>query len=473
MEKKTVDTWLNEVSYKNDPNYIPSTFALNYINFIKLVNSGVGESNVTPVVHYRMLDLLAGNKKRLANLCSRGFGKTVLFGEYLFLYIALFGEIEGFGKIEGAIYVSDSIENGVKSLRKNIEYRYENSEFLKTYIPTVRFTDVYIEFTNREGTQFGLRMFGAKTGLRGTKIFGKRPTLAILDDLVSDDDSRSPTVMSAIRDTVYKGVDYALDPNRRKIVISGTPFNKNDILYEAVESGGWHVNVYPICEEFPCTEEEFRGAWPDRFGYDFVKSQYDMSIATGQISSFNQELMLRIMSDDDRVILDSDITWYSRRTVMGNKGLFNFYITTDFATSEKKSADYSFISVWAYSSKGNWLWVDGVCKRQLMDKNIDDLFRLAQIYKPQSVGVEVTGQQGGFISWIQDEMLRRNIYFTLATENNSNKPGIRPVTNKMERFNVVVPWFKLGRMWFPTEKKEDIALQELMEELRLVSATGF
>jgi hypothetical protein len=108
-----------------------------------------------------------------------------------------------------------------------------------------------------------------------------------------------------------------------------------------------------------------------------------------------------------------------------------------------------------------------------MDKNIDDLFRLAQIYKPQSVGVEVTGQQGGFISWIQDEMLRRNIYFTLATENNSNKPGIRPVTNKMERFNVVVPWFKLGRIWFPTEKKEDIALQELMEELRLVSATGF
>jgi hypothetical protein len=35
-----------------------------------------------------------------------------------------------------------------------------------------------------------------------------------------------------------------------------------------------------------------------------------------------------------------------------------------------------------------------------MDKNVDDLFRLSQEYKPQQVGIEVSGQQGGFIQWI-------------------------------------------------------------------------
>ena len=44
--------------------------------------------------------------------------------------------------------------------------------------------------------------------------------------------------------------------------------------------------------------------------------------------------------------------------------------------------------------------MDGICKRQGMDKNIDDLFVLAQKYKPLSVGIEVTGQQEGFIPWI-------------------------------------------------------------------------
>ena len=137
MVKKSVVEWLNTVDYStlNDGNYVPSVFAINYVNFIKMVNGEAGESNLTPVVHLKMLDELAGKRTRLANLCSRGMAKTTLFGEYLVLYIALYGEIDGFGEIEGMIYVSDSMENGVKSLRKNIEYRYNNSEFLQKYIP--------------------------------------------------------------------------------------------------------------------------------------------------------------------------------------------------------------------------------------------------------------------------------------------------------------------------------------------------
>ena len=196
-------------------------------------------------------------------------------------------------------------------------------------------------------------------------------------------------------------------------------------------------------------------------------------MAAGKIDTFNQELMLRIMSDEDRLIQDSDLVEYDRNSVIKNKGKYNFYITTDFATSEKASADYSVISVWAYNNNGDWLWVDGVCKRQLMDKNVDDLFRFCQMYKPQSVGVEVTGQQGGFIQWIQGEMISRNIFFNLASENNSNNPGLRPNTNKMQRFNVVVPLFKLKKIWFPKDMQSDECIREAMDEIRNASASGF
>jgi predicted phage terminase large subunit-like protein len=179
------------------------------------------------------------------------------------------------------------------------------------------------------------------------------------------------------------------------------------------------------------------------------------------------------MSDEDRLVQDGDIIWYERNRLLKNKGAYNFYITTDFATSERSSADFSVISVWALNSNGDWLWVDGICKRQLMDQNIDDLFRLAQMYKPQQVGVEVAGQQGGFIQWIQREMTNRNNYFTLASEGNSNRPGIRPATNKMQRFNIVLPWFKTKKIWFPEEMKKDLIIIEAMEELSLASAAGF
>lgn len=472
-QEKKVEDYLNELSYDVPPGYVPSDFALEFVTFIKLVNGAEGEENKTPLVHYYMLDTITEGGKRIINLCHRGIAKTTVMGEYLFLYVATYGELPGFGVVDLALYVSDSIENGVKNMRKNLEFRWENSDFLKEYVPIAKFTDIRWEFRNADGKVFIVKGYGAKTGVRGAKEMGKRPQLAILDDLISDEDARSTTVVAAVEDTVYKAVEYALHPTRNMMIWSGTPFNAKDPLYKAVESGAWSVNVFPVCEKFPCSREEFRGSWEDRFTFDYVNEQYEKAVKLGKVETFNQELMLRIMSDEDRLIQDHDIAWYKIDGVLRHKQRFNFYITTDFATSEKQKADFSVISVWAYNNVGDWLWVDGVCRRQTMDKNIDALFYMAQRYRPQSVGVEVSGQQGGFVSWIQGQMMERNIFFTLASEGNDNKPGIRPNTNKLVRFNTVVPLFKARKIFFPVEKKNSPEIREAIDELGLASKGGF
>ena len=469
----SVEKYLDSTDYTLDTSYVPSAFALEFVTFIKLVNGQQGEEHKTPLVHYRMLDTLTEGGNRIINLCHRGIAKTTVMGEYLFLYIATYGEIPGFGRIDLALYVSDSIENGVKNMRKNLEFRWDNSDFLKEYVSEIRFTDIRWEFKNADGKVFIVKGYGAKTGVRGAKEMGKRPQLAVLDDLISDEDARSATVISAVEDTVYKAVNYALHPTKNMIIWSGTPFNAKDPLYKAVESGAWKVNVFPVCEQFPCEEAEFKGSWPDRFTYLYVKTQYDTAVKLGKVDTFNQELMLRIMSEEDRMIQDGDIGWYKIDAVLRNKSRFNFYITTDFATSEKQKADFSVISVWAYNNVGDWLWVDGICRRQLMNKNIDDLFKLAQLYKPQSVGIEVTGQQKGFIAWIQSEMMNKNIYFPLAQDPASAELGLRPNTNKLVRFNTVVPLFKARKIFFPIERKMEAPMLECINELSLVSVSGF
>ena len=183
--------------------------------------------------------------------------------------------------------------------------------------------------------------------------------------------------------------------------------------------------------------------------------------------------MLPTMPEEDRLLRDEDIRWYRLETILQNKSKFNFFITTDYATSEKQAADYSVTSVWAYNSNGDWFWVDGVVKRQDMGKNMSDLFRLAQKWRPMGVGIEVSGQQAGFIPWIQDQMLVRNTYFTLVSEGNKNEPGIRPTTNKMVRFNTMVPMFKAGKMYFPSELKQDPRMLEFINELSLAAVSGF
>jgi hypothetical protein len=474
MKKQELDQWLNEVdySYLTDGEYIPSHFSLMFMNFIKCVNGEVGESHKTPPVHLAMLDKMVSDSSFIANLCFRGAAKTTLFVEYLILYIAIFEGLPNFGEISGMIFVGDSMDNGVKNVKKNIKYRYENSEFLKHYLPEATFTDNYLEFTNRKGHKFGVKMFGARTGLRGSKIFAKRPTLAVLDDLVGDEAADSQATMDSIKDTVYKGVFNALDPTKRKIVFNGTPFNKEDILVEAIESGGWNVNVWPVCERFPCEPHEFRGAWPDRFSYETVKEAYDFMVANGKLPAFLQEMMLRITGDENRLVLDEEIRWYQRTELLKHRNRYNFYITTDIAVSDKDRANRSVISVWALNSNGDWFWVAGVCHKKTINHTWDELFKFVSEYKPVGVGIEVNGQQKAFINTLQQEMLRRNIWFAFLSSEKNHEPGIRKHTNKLISFNLVVPWFKSGRMYFPEEERYQTIMGEWMQEVRLVTSDG-
>jgi len=808
----TVDEWLDSVDYSERGEYIPSVFALEFITFIKLVNGTEGEENKTPVLHMKMLDGLVGENSNLANLLYRGSGKTTLMGEYMFLYLAVYGELPGWGDVEVALYVSDSIENGVKNMRKNVEHRWENSEFLKKYVPTTKFTDVRMEFTNLANKKLIVKMYGAKalsldtklftndgyttikdckvgdmifgpdgnlhpitaksevfnkkmyelilgdgrklkvsedhinnvimntnpnnltryeeknlttkellseklihtrtskrgtsskhlvwikntepmqysekdfsidpyllglmlgdgsirkdgscvlhgemadiefykqhideklgseyldkrngkvislsikniysrfekldlrgikmsekfvpdiykfgsieqrlsllqglldtdgtisktsrisfsntspqlikdvqdivrslggiayepqvrnatdrwataykieilmptnpfrlerkanrwfyrerqkqmvplhdiveiaeepsqciaigsndhlylagdyitthnTGVRGSKEMAQRPNFAILDDLVSDEDARSPTIIASIEDTVYKAIDYALHPKRSKTIWNGTPFNQNDPLYKAIESGAWHVSVYPVCEHFDehTTEETFRGAWPDRHDFAYVKRQYEKAKRAGKLDSFMQELMLRITSDEDRLVRDVDMKkWFDTEDVTSNEGNYNFYITTDFATSEKERADYSVISCWAYNSNDEWMLIDGALGRNLMDKNIDLLFDFVVKYDVRSVGIEVTGQQGAFVTWIRKEMHKRNTYFTIIE--------VRPSTDKLKRFHTVVPLFRQGKIWFNKDLIGTNFMKEAITELERATVSGF
>jgi predicted phage terminase large subunit-like protein len=469
--KKTLDDWLNHVNYDSlELNYQPSKFALKFINFIKLANISAPEENKSPLFHLRMLDDAGSAYSYILHLCFRGSGKTTL-AEYLQFYIAIFQELGDFGSLNSMIYVSDSIDNGVKTMRESIEARYEKSTFLQEYIPQTRFTDKYIEYENNLGEPFGMKLYGAQTGVRGTKIFAKRPKLAILDDLIQkDEDAKSKIVMDKIKNTIQKDIKPALHPSHKKVIFQGTPFNKQDPIIEAIESGAWRVNVWPLAEKFPCSEQEFKGAWPDRFTYASTKIEYDMYKKEHHLAAFQQEYLLRITSPENKLVQDSEIQWYNRKQLLNNKHNFNFYITTDFATTDKTTSDYNVISVWAYNSNGDWYWVDGICKRQTMDITTDDLFRLVLKYKPQSVGVETSGQQKGFIDFFKREMMNKNIWFNFARHN--KKEGIYPSNDKLSRFNLIVPLFSAGKIYWPEEMKETPIMEEFINEISLATIDG-
>jgi phage terminase large subunit-like protein len=514
-EKKTVEDYLDEVDY-GWKGYVPTIEALRYATFIQEVNGGA-EDNKTPIVHLAMMDKVFNKKKRSLVLCHRGLAKTTLFAEYLFLHIAAFGYLPGFGKVNLALYVTDSVENGVKNLRRNIEHRYSESEAMQAMVPNRRiivgngkgasldvtdedgmkeyerqeseyqdknyggrkFTDVRLEFENYKGHKFVVKGYGAASGVRGSKEMGIRPQLVVFDDIISDDDARSPTVINTIEDTVHKAVSKALDPTRQKQIWLGTPFNQNDPIYKAAESGRWEVACYPIAQDFDgtTTREDFKGSWEERFGYDYVKDEYDTAMAMGRPDDFYKELMLRISNSDDRLIPEKSIKRFDRDSFMiKEKGNFYVYITTDAGFSESRTADFSVILVWAIDHKGKIYLIDWWLGKVTSSSFVKELFKMTDLWKEnlQGVGIETNGQQAGAMSFMEEKMFVENKFFFLLSNIGSNDKGIRaaPGMKKYDRFKAIEPWFVAGKINLPLGYSDDPFIQELENELKLVAKTN-
>jgi len=445
--------------------YIPSPEALKFIAFIRA--AGV-EDNANAEIHYKLADKYFSTDKQILIEAFRGSAKSTMM-EWFILYIVAMGELPNFGRVQFIAFIGDSMENGVKNMFRNLAGKIDRSEFLQGLIKVNRKTDSEMEMANVDGVELNLKGYGASTNIRGVRYKGVRPDMVILDDITTNEAMTSETIQNTINNNFYKSVIPALHPTRYKLFFIGTPISERDLLHQLSDNPEWTIHKFPICEKFPCKKEEFVGNWSDRFPYEAVKSKYDMLKAAGQAQSFYQEYMLEITDLTTLLVNEDDVKWFDPSTIRKNRDGYNFYIATDFATSTKKSADFSVIGVFAINNNNDWMLVDGQAKRQTMQENIDDIFRYVKRWNPLSVGIETSGQQGGFISIINEEMQKRNIWFTLAKKEGSKEVGIRPVKDKVHRFVTgVQPKFSQNKVWFP---KPEIAkatnpnLFELVEEM--------
>lgn len=445
--------------------YIPSAEAVKFITFIRAANI---EDNSNAEIHYRLADKYFSEDKQILVEAFRGSAKSTIM-EWLVVYIAAMGELPNFGTVGFIAFIGDSMENGTKNFFRNIAGKVDKSEFLQQFIKIARKTDSEMELVNVDGVELNLKGYGASTSIRGVRYKNRRPDIVILDDITTNDAINSEAVQNTINDNFYKSVLPALHPTRYKIFFIGTPISERDIIHQLSNNPKWAVHKFPIAEKFPCTKKEFVGYWEDRFPYEAVLEKYETFKHAGKAQDFYQEYMLEITDLSTLLVEEDDIQWYDPDIIRKNKHNYNFYISTDFATSTKKSADYSTIGVWAVSSNNDWLLVDGQCIRQTMQENIDDVFRYVKKWNPISVGIESSGQQGGFISIMQEMMLKRNVWFTFAKKQGSKDLGIRPLKDKVHRFVTgVQPKFKQNKIWFP---KPDLAMKysprlfELVQEM--------
>ena len=512
VDSYSVNDLLDAVDY-SFPGYTPSVHAFDFINFMQLV-LGEAPENRNSLAHYFMLDVIFGHvdvweyyglqsdiarPNYFAVMCHREFSKSVLLGSMLTLYMAYRGSLPGFGKVQFGGYIGNSVRGGVRQNMQTIAGVYKDSDYLQDKFESAHFTDQAIKFvrhpkrnakgeiTKREAKEghrtFVMEGYGAMAGPRGSRDGLVRPQFFIIDDVIKNAaDARSDVILGNVNQMIEEDIGYALSTSGSFCIYIGTPFNLRDPLMNALIDGTWTPIVFPIAEKISLDlkKKDFMGSWEDRHTYEKVMITYRTAVHKGTLAAFMQEMMLRVASEEDRVIKDDMINWFNRVDVIANGHSYNWYITTDFTTTGSKSSDYSAMAVWAVNNNGDHMLVDLVVQKLELKEQYDKLLGLVRKYKKMNgyinVGIETSGQQKAHIFALKELMTKHNTYFTVAYQKGKNTEGIMRTSkdgNKFEYFMRVVPLFQGGKIWFANEIEQTADMQELLTELAYVTHLGF
>jgi len=491
--------------------YVPSEDALEFFALMRLVQGEDFEFS-TPLFHYWLVDLMFGNitrdhypyskevrdtitinAKRICIVASRGVAKSTVVTAFYPVYCAIKGKTPDGIKSEFHLLVAASQQGGGRVMAKAVQSLCEDSVFCQNYFESMRFTETESEFIRKGNTKVKNRVFlaryiGIGGGIRGVRsnIGSERPDHIIFDDVILNSDTAySDTIMNSLRTTIKADAINALrGGGRGKIFSVATPFHLLDPVIEMLTGGAYTPVAIPICEKIyeGMPEEEFVGVWPSMHPYEAVIEQYESAVASNATREFNQERMLRISSDEDRMISDNMIEWYSRKDLLKNIGAYNIYITTDFTTTSEAKSDFSALAAWAVNSNRDYYLVDLCVKRQGIAEQYNELFRMVNFWlshgRSVEVGIEVDGQQKAHLFALKEMMLKRSEWFTFARQKGT-KIGSQGILsrnsggNKHERFRMMLPQFQNHKIHFPYELENTPDMREALTQLKYTTWEAF
>ena len=496
--------------------YIPSNDSLEFFNLIRIFTGQDLEID-TPIWHYFLADLLLGKIKReqfpyseeisrsitvdpsaIAILASRGAAKSTVTTLFYPIYASIKGSTPVTGPLSHILILSDSQQGGSVSQARIMASAFEKSVFAQQWFESMRFTDTEIELVRRnqsdkevpvEKRHMLIKFKGASTGgiRSGSRnpVTGDRYALIIADDIIkNEDDSYSEALMEKVKTALESDAENAMRSRNTQMVIINTPFHKNDPLYKIVEGGAYTPLVVPICKEISLDlkKSEFIGLWEESHSYESVMKRYRKAVANNNTRAFNQELMLRVSNEEDRMITDDMLQWYDRKLIMNMLDGYNLYITTDFTTTSAAKSDFSGIAVWALNSENDWFLLDLHLKRCELQEQYDALFRMVSVWsrggRAIDVGVEIDGQQKAHIFSLKQMMQKKNLYFSFARQKGApvGREGILSRVggnSKLERFRYTLPMFQNHKIYFPEQLKDSADMKEMMKHLKGATHVGF
>lgn len=199
-------------------------------------------------------------------------------------------------------------------------------------------------------SQFGARITFASTeqSIRGMRHGPHRPDLIICDDV---EDINSAKTKEG-RDKIFNWLSGEIFPcgsEKTMIVVIGNMVHEDGLLArlrDMIEG----KKLDGVFRQYPLIDKQGKCLWPAR--YPDQASIFALKRSIGSEIAWQREMLLHIMTDEDRVIDKKWIQYYDELPDEASEKFMFAVTAADLAISEKKHADYTaVVSARVYKAK--------------------------------------------------------------------------------------------------------------------------
>ena len=310
--------------------------------------------------------------------------------------------------------------------RKNlywIKQMLESTPQLLSLVPknnTFTWQKTFLHLTN--GSTIEAKGFGS--AMRGGHF-----DRIVCDDILKDGSS----MPHEDQQNFFFGVITPACRKNGKLRVIGTPLEHGDLLENLEKNSVYTFRRYPVLVDGK--------VWfDDEYSMENVEAWKRESPSYWY---FAREYMLQRINPDRASFRESQLVHYQPREIHENDGavrpLYKIF-TVDPAMSEK--GDYNGMVVTGTDASNNTFVLDSVKIRGELSVIIDKIFQLYDKHKPDLFGVEMYGFQKFLKFWLEEEMAKRNQFFSILQLESGQK------RSKAMRILGLQPKIEAGRLRF-------------------------
>lgn len=341
-------------------------------------------------------------------IMPRGFSKTTLAGVAFNVYNILYMEL-GFAAYvsETARHAEMQMDNVKRQLLANEKIKFFFGELKPGMQDEARWRQDFFE------TSTGMAMAARGSGgqVRGLNHNGQRPRMIIVDDAEDRENVQTAEQREKTRKWAYADLMPALpalDPSASLLAL-GTILHPDSLIMTWARDPQWTV------VKFGAYDRQGDLLWKENMDEEKLALELRSAIVANTVAEFYMERHSEIRLDKDRDFKSDDFRYQSpSREEIGFVTLYQ-----DPAIGEKERNDRCTFTVAGLTRQGKTVVLHQEGGRGIKPKDqVDTMFKLQKEWQPDRVGIESNGFQKALVHIMQEEMFKRQQFFTIIPVTN-------------------------------------------------------